>query len=332
VTGRPELPAREPRARASVALAALAVSAAILAAASPAHGSAAARPPACVVPGAAKPGDCYEPGFPIRAAFYYPWFPQAWRQQGLDPFTHYTPALGLYASADATVIRQHLRELSYGGFQAGLSSWWGQRAPSDRVFAKLLAVTNGARSKFRWAVYYEPEGQGDPPVARLVADLRYIRDHYRWNRAYLRIGKKFVVFVYADERDAGGMAARWRQANAQIGNAAYVDLKVFPGYRDVSAAAQSWHQYAPAHADDDRPGASYTISPGFFKAGEQTPRLDRDLARWKTSVAAMVASRAPWQLVTTFNEWGEGTAVEPASEWGSSSGYGVYLDVLHEIR
>jgi hypothetical protein len=43
----------------------------------------------------------------------------------------------------------------------------------------------------------------------------------------------------------------------------------------------------------------------------------------------MVASREPWQLVTTFNEWGEGTAVEPAREWRSHSGFGKYLDALH---
>jgi len=33
--------------------------------------------------------------------------------------------------------------------------------------------------------------------------------------------------------------------------------------------------------------------------------------------------------VTTFNEWGEGTSVESAQEWSSASGYGSYLDVLH---
>ena len=43
----------------------------------------------------------------------------------------------------------------------------------------------------------------------------------------------------------------------------------------------------------------------------------------------MVSSNAKWQLVTTFNEWGEGTIVEPASEWVSTSGYGQYLDALH---
>ena len=43
----------------------------------------------------------------------------------------------------------------------------------------------------------------------------------------------------------------------------------------------------------------------------------------------MVASRARWQLILSFSEWGEGTAVESAREWASRSGYGSYLDVLH---
>ena len=44
----------------------------------------------------------------------------------------------------------------------------------------------------------------------------------------------------------------------------------------------------------------------------------------------MVASGARWQLVTSFNEWGEGTAVESAAEWASASGWGSYLDALHD--
>jgi hypothetical protein len=43
----------------------------------------------------------------------------------------------------------------------------------------------------------------------------------------------------------------------------------------------------------------------------------------------MVASGEKWQLVTTFNEWGEGTSVESAAEFASGSGYGQYLDALH---
>jgi hypothetical protein len=42
-----------------------------------------------------------------------------------------------------------------------------------------------------------------------------------------------------------------------------------------------------------------------------------------------VAANDPWIHVTSFNEWGEGTAVEPAGEWASASGNGTYLDILH---
>jgi hypothetical protein len=81
-------------------------------------------------------------------------------------------------------------------------------------------------------------------------------------------------------------------------------------------------------AADHQAGYSYAISPGFWQQG-QGVRLARDLARWEQNVRDMVASGAPWQVVTTFNEWGEGTSVESAVEWASPSGYGVYLDALH---
>ena len=45
-------------------------------------------------------------------------------------------------------------------------------------------------------------------------------------------------------------------------------------------------------------------------------------------------SRTPAQFhfVISFNEWGEGTAIESARQWASRSGYGQYLDVLHGVR
>jgi hypothetical protein len=44
----------------------------------------------------------------------------------------------------------------------------------------------------------------------------------------------------------------------------------------------------------------------------------------------MVASGARLQLVGSFNQWGDGSSVESAAEWTSPSGYGTYLDVLHD--
>ena len=45
----------------------------------------------------------------------------------------------------------------------------------------------------------------------------------------------------------------------------------------------------------------------------------------------MAASGDPFQLVVSFDEWGEGTAVESADEWATPSGYGAYLDALHDV-
>jgi hypothetical protein len=180
----------------------------------------------------------------------------------------------------------------------------------------------------RWSLYYENESLGDPSAATIASDLSYIRDRYGSDPAYLRIGGRFVVFVYADGSDSCAMADRWKRAAAAVN--AYIVLKVFSGYRGCSSQPDGWHQYGPASAEDSQSGYSYTISPGFYKADEPAPRLDRDLSRWKQGIRNMIASNAPFQLVTTFNEWGEGTAIESATQWASPSGNGDYLDALHD--
>ena len=263
-----------------------------------------------------------QPSFPIRAAFYYPWFPEAWNQQGFNPFTNYNPSLGFY-DASQTVTKQHIAAMQYGGIQAGIASWWGQGSRTDGRISGLLQAAAG--TNFRWSIYHETESQGDPSVDQLKSDLTYIRDKYGNDPSFLRVSGKFVVFVYADGNDACGMADRWKQANT-VG--AYIVLKVFSGYRNCPSQPDSWHQYSPAVATDSQQGYSYAIAPGFWKKGDPV-RLARDLNRWHQNIRDMIASRAPWQLIATFNEWGEGTSVESAKEWQTGSGYGAYLEALH---
>ena len=266
-----------------------------------------------------------QPSLPIRAAFYYPWFPETWGPSS-NPFTNYHPSAGLYDSSAQATIARHIDAMQYGGIQAGISSWWGQGTKTDQRVPQLLRGADG--TGFRWSLYYEPEAQGDPTVSQLQNDLTYLSNHYGSDPSFLRIDGRFVVFVYADGSDACGMASRWAQANTVN---AYIVLKVFSGYKTCADQPAGWHQYGPASANADMSPYSYTISPGFWKKGETSPRLTRDPARWANQVAAMASSNAQFQLVTTFNEWGEGTAVESATEWDSASGYGRYLDILHGL-
>lgn len=264
--------------------------------------------------------------FPVRAAFYYPWFPETWTVRGQH--VRYNPSLGYYNSSDAAVARAHVRQLQYGRIEVAIASWWGRGTHFESTRLPLLLNTTGSlASPLKWSVYYEQEGGADPSVAALSSDLSYLATRYARHDSYARVAGKPVIFVYNANDSNCEVATRWKQATSSNW---YVVLKVFPGYTTCADQPNAWHQYAPANAESAHLPHSYNISPGFWAANEPAPRLARDVARWRQNVRSMVASGARWQLVTSFNEWGEGTAIENAREWATSSGYGAYLDALHE--
>jgi len=282
-----------------------------------------------------------QPSFPIRANFSYQWFPEAWTQQSIFPYTKYLPLLGLYDSGSSSVIQSQIRSMVHGRFQATIASWWGQNQKSEQTrVPALLANAAAMDPDFRITLYYEKEGTGNPSETELRRDLQYLRLRYGGNRGFLRVSGRPVLFVYnADDVDCS-IVDRWKAANDTTGF--YLVMKVFPGWASCASQPDGWHQYGPAvpyhrHVPTDPAvSGSVNISPGFWHAedvdpqGGDRPYLARDLTRWRQNIRDMVASGAQWQLVTSFNEWGEGTAVENATEWSSPSGQGAYLDALHD--
>lgn len=277
---------------------------------------------------AADCGDCpsEQLELPLRGAFYYPWFPQTWKVGGEHVF--YNPDLGYYSSDDQKVVDKHIDFMDYGKIEVAISSWWGIGKYTDTRFSLLLNRTKELGSSLKWAIYYEKEGfdAHDTSVSALKADLEYLKK-YTGHEAFARMAGKPVIFVYNANDNTCDVANRWSQANSN--GEWYVVLKVFPGYRDCSNQPDSWHQYGPGVPTSKHTGYAYGIAPGFWRADQSSPLLARDVDRWYQNVRDMVASGEPWQLIVSFNEWGEGTAVEPAKEWKSDSGYGVYLDALH---
>jgi hypothetical protein len=268
----------------------------------------------------------FQPEPPIQAAFFYPWFPQAWNQQGYNPFTNYTPSLGWYSSTSDITIDQQLTLAKQAHLEAFIGSWWGPGDNTDTALQYILARTERAGSPYpemRWAVYHENESQGDPTPEQIAADLEYLAANYFSHKSYLRIGGKPVVFVYADGLDGSGMASRWAQAKALFAKDVHVVLKVYSGYAADPNQPDSWHQYGPAVSYSSHLPYQASVSPGFWKKGELEPRLVRDVVRFEADLQQMVSSGAFWQIVVSWNEWGEGTSVEPAAEFGSG-----YLDAM----
>jgi RNA polymerase sigma factor (sigma-70 family) len=257
---------------------------------------------------------------PVRAAFYYPWYPDNFAAGD----THYTPSAGYYSVDDPSTVDRQIEDMQYGGLQAGIASWWGQGLREDKRMPLLMS--EAAKLGFSWSVYYEKEGYGNPSVSEITNDLIYLRK-YSDQKAWLHIDNLPVIFVWADGSDGCGMATRWAEANKTAHY--YVVLKVFGGYKSCADQPQGWHQYADVA--DIQPGYSALASPGFFKYDESTPQVPRDPTRFRQDVTAEAESKAPFQLIVSYNEWGEGTAVESATAWSSSSGHGVYMDILHQV-
>ena len=298
----------------------------------------------CAPAPASGPASAPASAAPIRAAFYYPWFPEAWAQQGQNPFTNYSPTRGFYRT-DVATVRAQIADMEYGDITIGIASWFGRGTTTDRHWPALIAAARG--TGFAWAPYYEPEGISDPTPAQIASDLHYLESRYGTGSPHSGLaslsGRGMPVFVYnADDLTKAkgcNTVRRWSLARklltSEYGEAVYVDLKVFPGYASCPgvSAIDGWHQYEPARANQDfaaAPGdGSYSISPGYWKSGAPygtSPFLARDRTRWQASIASMRSSHAKWQLITTFNEWGEGTAIESASGCRSAAPIGAYCD------
>ncbi len=312
----------------------------------------------------------FQPSAPYYTTFYYPWYgaPDTdgtwsyWQDKGNNPpatwFSHYLPDLDptvfdpateLYSSNDTQVLYWQLAKMAEAKQEVAVSSWWGRGHKTDMAFASIVTDvmnrTDNPYPNLRWTLYYEPEGYSDPSSAEIAADLNYIAANYANQPAYLQIDGKPVIFVWAGAQDGVAMAARWSEANQLAEQPFYIVLKLFSGYKDVSPQPDSWHQYGPASRYSAHPPYSAVVSPGFWlDDGSESPRLQRSLSEFRSAVTDMVAADAMWKIVTTWNEWGEGTSVEPGEQVRFNADTGkdepdpdappfnnAYIDVLHEL-
>ncbi len=282
----------------------------------------------------------FQPSAPYYATFLYPWYRNVatdgrysyWQDGGNHPpntwFSHYLPDLGaatfdpaseLYSSLDYATFKWQLAKMAEARQEVAITSWFGQGTKQDVAIATYLddfmKRPDNPYPNLRFALYYEQEGFGDPTVSRLVDDLTYIRNRYASSPYFLKVGGKPVIFVYGNGSDGAATSKRWKDANAQLGNAFYYVLKVYSGYAGDPNQPSSWHQYGPSSRYGSFGGYSTFVSPGFWKdAPGETVRLPRDLAAFSVAVAAMVKAPTTWKLVETWNEWGEGSSVEPGQQ------------------
>ncbi|KAG7355531.1 glycosyl hydrolase family 99 protein [Nitzschia inconspicua] len=239
--------------------------------------------------------------FPLRGIFYYPWYPTTWTVDKTHT-AHFIPKLGMYDSGHLATIENHVQQLDYARIDVAISSWWGQDTKADR--ARLLTIMDVSyrltRGRVKFCIYFEPQ-EDDETVEKLRRKLDYLHKWYTVHPSWLRVdNNKPVIFVY--------------------------------NLKSNCSTSQKWVQACAAMALWPERVCQYL--PGFWQAREEFPRLERlDKKTWYDTVRQMVATNkdVKWHLITSFNEAGEGTLIEATNEWDSNSGFGFYLDALHEI-
>jgi hypothetical protein len=261
--------------------------------------------------------------------FYYPWYGKYrhWNESGQPPKTwasnylpdilpgYFLPEIELYNSVDEAVILWQVYLMKRARIGYVIVSWWGPGSYEDIAFETIIETLNtypNPHPNLKWCILYEKEGYDDPPLHVILDDIRYIIEKYGSYDYYLKIDNKPVIFVYADPNDSADYVFRWLRVREIIKDI-YIVLKVFDGFRAYEDLIDSWYQYAPINRVTIIEPYSGTVSPGFWKYGEE-PILLRNDQLFDLSLNSLMKSNVMLKIIISWNEWHEGTQIEPGQE------------------
>jgi glycosyl hydrolase family 99 len=263
------------------------------------------------------------------AIFYYPWYSTPARDGGWAHWyvdrdgapvlsTAYFPSRGLYSSSNAKVVDAQMREIAVAGVDTVVVSWWGLGSPED---SRLSLVTQAAgRRGLAVAIHLEPY-RGRTP-ARAAEDIARLH------------GEEGITdfYVYDADRDA---AADWAVAlepldgvrlfaqTTLVGRARAAGFDgVYP--YDVVTWNGGLFRRLCTEAHDAGLLCAPSVGPGYdarLATSDAAVRQRQQGATYDRMWKGAVRSTADLVTVTSYNEWQEGTQIEPARSQIGRPGY-----------
>ncbi len=292
-------------------------------------------------------------------AFFYVWYGTpagdgAWRHwnqlEHVPPdniASSFYPERGPYSSRDPLVLQSQMAELRQARVGAIAVSWWGVGSWEDRSLDAVFsaAAANGIKIAFHIEPY---QGQTAGSVA---SDIRYLLGRFGSSPALLRVSRptaasettspRAVFYLFGSSRlpvaalKVAIAGLRRTQDDAIVlvhspkaSTAARVGADGVYTYDPMASPAALAGLVADCRAA--RLICSPSVSPGFDNSqavatGQQFVARDNG-ARYDAMWQGVVAAGAEWVSVTSFNEWHEGTQIEPAVDFAAGArtytGYG----------
>lgn len=261
-----------------------------------------------------------EAATPRVSIFFYPWYSNPardgeyrhWQQNGHRPpadiATNFYPLRGAYSSSDQRVLAAQMRELRAAVVDQVVVSWWGRESIEHARLPAILAAAR--REKLRVAIHVEPyPGRTAASTERDVQLLRGrgIRDYY----VYEPSG------IPADEWARVNDRLRGVRVFAQTGKVGFAAAGRFDGIYTYDILAFTGAKFARicGQARERRLLCLPSVGPGYLaaRAGrDRRVKPRRSGLTYDSMWLSAIRAGADAITITSYNEWHEGTQIEPA--------------------
>ncbi len=263
-----------------------------------------------------------------------------------DAPSHYYPLIGLYDSGDPDALQTQAMLMKMAGINGVIFDWYGSDdfmdyAAVNRNVEKMIPILRSAGLKF--AVCYEThtivtETEGNLyPAAQAVphvhAVLEWMQAHFFSQPNYLKLNGRPVLLTFGDPYFE--TAQQWDQVFAGI---TPKPLYFTEGTPQVAPASEGAFEWPQPHGGTQ---AGLAEQSGFIATAKNYPVAisgafsrfddiyqqagvqpsyghidDQDGQTYVSTLTNSLKSGLPLIQLITWNDWGEGTQIEPSVEFG----------------